>query len=55
MLARGRWYVMTRERIDIGPYVSKDAAEFAAAQLTIALDDVDDPEIALAFIADFRR
>lgn len=55
VLARGRWYVMTREQIDIGPYEVKEAAEFAAAQLSIALNGVDDPSVALAYIAEFQR
>ena len=55
ILARGRWYVATRECIDVGPYDSKEAADFVAAQLAIALDGVDDPQIVLSFISDFQR
>ena len=31
VMARGRWFVVTRERIDVGPYATKEAAEHAAA------------------------
>jgi hypothetical protein len=55
ILVRGRWYITTRERVDVGPYDSKEAADYAAAQLAIVLDGVDDPQIALAFIAEFNR
>jgi hypothetical protein len=47
--------VATRECIDVGPYDSKEAADFVAAQLAIALDGVDDPQIVLSFISDFQR
>jgi hypothetical protein len=55
VLARGRWYVTTRERVDVGPYDTKEAALIAAEQLGHALDGVDDPVIALAFIREFIR
>jgi hypothetical protein len=55
VLARGRWYVMTRERIDVGPYATREEAESAADQLGQALDGVDDPAIALALIGEFVR
>jgi hypothetical protein len=54
-MARGRWYVTTRERVDVGPYETKEAALTAAEQLAQALDGVDDPVIALAFIREFIR
>ena len=55
VMARGRWYVVTRERIDVGPYPTKEAAERAAQQLGQALDDVDDPTVAIALINEFVR
>lgn len=55
MMARGRWYVVTRERIDVGPYATKEAAEAAAEQLGRALNGIDDPAIALALISEFVR
>jgi hypothetical protein len=55
VMARGRWYVVTRECIDVGPYTTKEAAESVAEQLGQALDGIDDPAIALARIGDVRR
>ncbi len=55
VMARGRWFVVTRERIDVGPYATKEAAEHASQQLGQALDGVDDPGIALALISEFVR
>ncbi len=55
VMARGRWFVITRERIDVGPYDTKEAAEAAAEQLGQALDGIDDPVIALALIGEFVR
>lgn len=54
-MARGRWYVVTRECVDIGPYDTSEDAELAAHQLGEALDGVDDPKVALALIGEFRR
>jgi Domain of unknown function (DUF6316) len=55
VLARGRWYVATRERMDVGPFGSREEAEAAAKLLTEALDGVDDPDVAQAFIREFSR
>jgi hypothetical protein len=55
VMARGRWYVVTRERIDVGPYSTKEAAETAAEQLGHALDGIEDPAVALALIGEFVR
>lgn len=55
VMARGRWYVVTRERVDVGPYDTKDDAELAARQLGEALDGIDDPKVALALIGEFVR
>src|SRR5512144_2672218 len=55
VLARGRWYLTTRERVDVGPYDTRESALIAAEQLGQALDGVDDPVIALAFIREFVR
>lgn len=55
VMARGRWYVATRERIDVGPYATKEEADTAAAQLGQALDGIDDPAVAIALINEFVR
>jgi len=55
VLARSRWYVVTRERIDVGPYATREEAQTAAEQLGQVLDEVDDPSIALALIKEFMR
>jgi hypothetical protein len=54
-MARGRWWVTTRERLDVGPYESKDEAEIAAAHLARALDGVEEPAVAIALINEFVR
>src|SRR5258705_1952759 len=48
VMARGRWYVTTRERVDVGPYETKEEAEIAANHLAKALDGVDEPAVAVA-------
>jgi hypothetical protein len=55
ILVRGRWYVTTRERLDVGPFGSREEAEDAARLLTEALNGVDDPDVAQAFIKEFSR
>jgi hypothetical protein len=45
IMLRGRWYLTTRERLDVGPYDTQEAATIAAAHLAQALDGVDDPAI----------
>jgi hypothetical protein len=55
VLARGRWYVVTRERVDVGPYDTQEAALVAAEQLGQALDGIDEPEVVLALINEFVR
>jgi hypothetical protein len=55
VMARGRWYVTTRERVDVGPYDTREAATIAAEQLGQALDGVDDPGVATALINEFVR
>jgi hypothetical protein len=54
-MARGRWYVTTRERVDVGPYETKEEAEIAATHLATALDGVDEPAVAIALINEFVR
>ena len=54
-MARGRWYVTTRERVDVGPYETKAEAERAANHLAAALDGVDEPAVAIALINEFVR
>jgi hypothetical protein len=55
VLARGRWYVTTRERVDIGPYDTKEEAEIAAMHLAKALDGIEEPSVAVALINEFVR
>jgi len=55
VLARGRWYVTTRERMDVGPFQSREEAETAARQLAQALDGIDDPLVVVALIREFTR
>ncbi|HET6472608.1 MAG TPA: DUF6316 family protein [Pseudomonadales bacterium] len=55
MLRRGRWYIATREGIDVGPYESRETAERDARLLVMMLDAVDDPKAAHAFISEFQR
>ena len=54
-MARGRWYVTTRERVDVGPYETKAEAEIAASHLAKALDGIDEPIVAVALISEFVR
>jgi len=54
-MARGRWYVTTRERVDVGPYETKAEAEIAASHLVKALDGIDEPIVAVALISEFVR
>ena len=55
VMARGRWYVTTRERVYVGPYDTVEAADIAAEQLGRALDGIDDPVVATALINEFVR
>jgi hypothetical protein len=55
LLRRGRWYIATREGIDVGPYESREAAERDTRLLVMMLDAVDDPKAAHAFISEFQR
>jgi len=55
LLRRGRWYIATREGIDVGPYESREAAERDTRLLVMMLDAVDDPNAAQAFISEFQR
>ena len=54
-MARGRWYVTTRERVDVGPYDTREDAEKAARHLAQALDGIDEPTVAVALISEFLR
>jgi hypothetical protein len=53
--ARDQWYVLTRERMDVGPFETRDEALEAAAQIAQALDGVDDPAVVLRLIREFGR
>ncbi len=55
VLARGRWYVVTRERMDVGPFATREDAEAVAAELAQALDGIEDANVALALIREFIR
>jgi uncharacterized protein DUF6316 len=55
VFVRGRWYVVTRERVDVGPFATKEDAELAAAHLGQALDGIDEPVVAIALISEFVR
>jgi len=55
IMTRGRWYVVTRERVDIGPYDTREDAEAAAKLLAETLDGVDEPAVAVALINEFVR
>jgi hypothetical protein len=55
IMTRGQWYIVTRERMDIGPYPTREEAAEAAAQLIQALDGIDDPVVVMAFINEFSR
>lgn len=54
-MAHGRWYVATREKVDVGPYPTQEAAAAVAEQFGKALDGVEDAAITLAFIREFAR
>jgi hypothetical protein len=55
VLSRGRWYVVTRERVDVGPYDTQEDALVAAVQLAQALDGIEEPAVVLALIQEFVR
>ena len=55
VLSRGRWYVITRERVDVGPYDTQEDALIAADQLAQALDGIEEPPVVLALITEFVR
>jgi hypothetical protein len=55
VLAKGRWFIVTREGIDVGPYEQHDDAERDARLLAMMLDSVDDPKMAVIFIREFAR
>ena len=54
-MARGRWYVTTRERIDVGPYETKGEAEIAVRILPRRWTCIDEPAVANALINEFVR
>jgi Domain of unknown function (DUF6316) len=51
----GRWYVTTRGAVYVGPFPTRTAADAAAKQLIKLLADVDDPNVAGAFVREFTR
>jgi hypothetical protein len=55
VLTKGRWFIVTREGIDVGPYEQHDDAQRDAKLLAMMLDSVDDPKIAGIFIREFAR
>lgn len=46
----GRWFIATREGLDLGPYATHDDAESEAAYLATMLEGITDPEITRQFI-----
>ncbi len=50
-----RWYVTTRGSNYIGPFSSFDGASDAAKQIGELLQDVDDANVAEAFVREFAR
>jgi Domain of unknown function (DUF6316) len=55
VMTRGQWYVVTRERMDVGPFDTQAAAAIAAQQLADALVGIDEPAVVLALIQEFTR
>jgi hypothetical protein len=51
----GRWYASTREGVYMGPFSTRDAAIKAAEELIDVVGDVDDPEVAQAFVRELSR
>lgn len=49
----GKWYFVTREGIDVGPYDSRQAAEAGSARLAKGLHGVKDPIAAQKIIREF--
>jgi len=52
-MSNGQWYFGTREGIDVGPYASREAAEFAIARLIKQLEGVADREEAIKVVRQF--
>jgi len=55
VLVRGRWFITTREGIDVGPYDTRELAETDAKHIALMLEDIDDPRMAGVFIREFAR
>ena len=55
VLVHGRWFITTREGIDVGPYDAKELAEADARHIAMMLEDIDDPRMASVFIREFAR
>ena len=52
-MSNGKWFFSTREGIDVGPYASREAAEFAIARLIKQLDGVTEADEAVKVVRQF--
>jgi hypothetical protein len=53
--SNGVWYFSTREFIDVGPYPTRHAAEYAITKLTALLKDVKGSDAASKVIKEFKQ
>jgi hypothetical protein len=53
--SNGVWYFSTRECIDVGPYPTRHAAEYAIGKLTALLKDVKGSDAASKVIKEFKQ
>jgi hypothetical protein len=54
----GAWYIATRERVPIGPYPTRSAAELQAEAMSpylAVLDGADDREMAPTFVQEVAK
>lgn len=49
----GKWFIRTREGVDVGPFASRTAAETEAGALQTALEGLSRPEDAEATVKGF--
>jgi hypothetical protein len=53
VVSDGKWYFVTREGIDVGPYDSREAAEAGSVRLAKGLHGVKDPIAVQKIIREF--
>ncbi len=53
--SNGAWYFSTRECIDVGPYPTRQSAEYAIAKLTNLLSGVQGSDAASKVINEFKQ